>query len=110
MLFSLLKECGGLLLMDNEGCTDCRNRCVVKGWNHPSLSLQDTASVNVAYVNVKMATRAQPVSARCLRRAAAQSTTLCAMAEGSASATAATVLRDTSVHDVSCVWAVLTHA
>lgn len=54
--------------------------------------------------------RAQPVSARCLRRAVAPLTTLCATAEGPASVTAVSVRRDTSVHNARYASAALTLA
>lgn len=56
------------------------------------------------------ATRAQPVSVRCLRKAVVPLTTLCATAEGPASVTAVSVRRDTSLYDARHASAALTLA
>lgn len=64
----------------------------------------------MAHVNASQATRAQPVSVRCLRRAVVPLTTQCATAEGPASVTAVSVRRDTIVHTVRHAPAALTFA
>lgn len=72
--------------------------------------VEGTVSATVAHVNAIQVMRAQPVSARCLRRAVAPLTTLCATAEGPASVTAVSVRRDTSVHNARYASAALTLA
>lgn len=64
----------------------------------------------MADVNALQATRAQPVSVRCLWRPVVPLTTPCATAEGNASVTAVSVMRDTSVHNAGHASAVLTLA
>lgn len=64
----------------------------------------------MVHVNATQALRAQLVSVRCLRKAVVPLTTLCAMAEGLASATAVSVRRDTSDPGVRHAWAALTPA
>lgn len=83
-----------------EGCVG------LNAASHSRLScrLQETANANVAIVNATKATRAQPASARCLRRRVRPPTTPCATAEASARAVAVSVWRDTSVHTARRVW------
>lgn len=64
----------------------------------------------VGNANAIQAMRAQPASARYLWRAVRLQTTQCAMAEGTASVTAVSARKDTSVHDAIFVLAALTHA
>lgn len=73
-------------------------------------NLQEKVSATVTDVNAILATRAQPVSAGCLRRAVVRLTTPCASAEGPASATAVNVRRDTSSHDAKSAPAAQTPA
>lgn len=56
------------------------------------------ANATVAFVNAMTATRAQPASVRHLGRHVKTPTTLCATAGAAASAAAASVMKDTSVH------------
>lgn len=71
---------------------------------------EEMASASVEVAIVTQATRAQPVSAWCLRRAVEHLTTPCASVEDPASATAVSVRRDTSGHTASTALAALTHA
>lgn len=72
--------------------------------------MQGKVSATVANVSAIQATKAQPASVRCLRRAVVALTTLSAMAEGLASVTAVNVRRDTNVHDARYAPVALIHA
>lgn len=72
--------------------------------------MQGMVSATVADVIAVQATKAQPVSVRCLRRAVVPLTTPSAMAEGLASVTAVSVRRDTNVHDARYAQVALIHA
>lgn len=67
-------------------------------------------SATVGIVNAIQASRAQPVSVRCLQKAVLPPTTLYAMEEGNASVTAVSVTRVTSIHDARHALAALTLA
>lgn len=68
------------------------------------------ANASVAFVTATTATRAQPASARCLRRNVRTPTTPCATVEACAGAAAVSVTKDTSVHTARRVWDVPTLA
>lgn len=72
--------------------------------------VEEMVSATVAIVNAILASRAQPVSVRCLQKAVLPPTTLYAMEEGNASVTAVSVTRVTSIHDARHALAALTLA
>lgn len=72
--------------------------------------MQGMVNATVEDVSAVQTTKAQPVSVRCLRRAAVPLTTPSAMAEGLASVTAVSVRRDINVHGARHAPVALIHA